>query len=108
MGIDVTPVGSAAFEPASGAPGSRRERPVHDAAAISSGAVPDAPPPEVLDAIGVAAGAVDELHAQGRELRFDLDESGRVQVQVQDLDGNVLGAIAPSRALDVATGARLQ
>jgi hypothetical protein len=108
MGIDLTPVGSTAFEPASDAAGSRRPRPVYDAAAISSGTVPDAPPPEVLDAIGVAAGAVDELHAQGRELRFDLDEeTGHVLVQVHDLDGNVLGTIPPSRALDVATGAPL-
>lgn len=85
-----------------------RVRAAADAAAISPGAVPASPPPEVLDAVDAAARCFERLHAQGRELRFERDDaSGRVLVQVRDLDGNVLRTIPPSRALDVATGAAL-
>jgi flagellar protein FlaG len=107
MGIDVTAIGSTGPEP----PLERAARPapaVFDAAAISPGEVPDGPPPEVLDAVGAAARAYEELHAEGRELRFDLDaDSGHVTVEVRDLDGHVLRTIPPSQALDVATGSPL-
>jgi len=107
MGIDLTPIGRTAFEPPAD-PVRRAPASAFDAAAISSGEVPAAPPPEVLDAIGAAARAAEELHAQGRELRFDVDDaSGHVTVQVCDLDGDVLRTIPPSRALDVATGSPL-
>ena len=42
------------------------------------------------------------------ELHFSKDsETGRVVIQVRDLDGNVLKTIPPSRALDVMSGAAL-
>lgn len=67
---------------------------------------PASPPPEVLDAIGAAADRVDELAAADRELHFSVDEgTGRVVIQVRDLDGNVLRTIPPSAALDVMAGA---
>jgi flagellar protein FlaG len=47
--------------------------------------------------------AIDEMHARGRQLHFAMDGS-RVRIEVQDLDGNVLKEIPPSRALEVATG----
>jgi len=77
--------------------------PVLDTAVLS---LPAHPPTEVLDAIGAAAERAAELRAQNRELHFSKDEvSGRVIVQVRDLDGNVIRTIPPSGALAVMAGA---
>ena len=47
--------------------------------------------------------AINDMHARGRTLHFAMD-GARVRIEVQDLDGNVLKEIPPSRALEVATG----
>jgi hypothetical protein len=79
--------------------------PVRDTAVLS---LPASPPAEVLDAIGAAADRAAELRAANRELHFHKDEaSGRVIVEVRDLDGNVIRTIPPSEALDVMSGARV-
>ncbi|HYV15179.1 MAG TPA: flagellar protein FlaG [Conexibacter sp.] len=107
MGIDLTPIGSTSLTPPRDAV-PPRARAAMDAATISPGEVPAYPPPEVLEAATAAQDAYEQLHAQGRELRFDVDEdTGRVTVAVQDLDGNVLRTIPGSKLLDVATGAPL-
>jgi hypothetical protein len=107
MGIDLTPIGSTSLTPPAGA-APRRARSAFDAATISPGEVPASPPPEVLEAATAAQSAYEQLHEQGRELRFDVDEdTGHVTVAVQDLDGNVLRTIPGSQLLDVATGAPL-
>ena len=55
-----------------------------------------------------AAERVDELHAANRELHFSRDkESGRVIIEVRDLEGNVLKTIPPSKAMDILSGADL-
>jgi flagellar protein FlaG len=112
MSLDVAPIGPI---DAAGAPdplGRRVPAPApgtDDASAISFGTVPEQPPAEVLDAIGAAAARHDELAAQGRQLVFALDaEAGGVTVELHDLDGNVLRTLAPSEALDVATGAPVE
>jgi hypothetical protein len=70
-----------------------------------SGGIPDAPPPEVLEQMSVAAQVAQELHDSGRRLRFTPDPAGaRVVVAVEDLDGNVLRTIPPSDALGIASG----
>jgi hypothetical protein len=70
--------------------------------------LPAFPPAEALDAVGAAANRVDELAAQNRELHFRKDkETGRVIVEVRDLDGNVIRTIPPSSALEVMSGAAL-
>jgi hypothetical protein len=70
--------------------------------------LPASPPPEVLDAVGAAAARAAELRAANRELHFHKDErSGRVIVQVRDLEGHVIRTIPPAHALDVMAGARL-
>jgi flagellar protein FlaG len=49
-----------------------------------------------------------ELAAQRRELHFQKDPaSGRLIVEVRDLDGHVLRTIPPSHALEVMSGAAL-
>jgi hypothetical protein len=70
--------------------------------------VPASPPPDVLREVQAAGRRAAELAAQHRELHFEKDQaSGRVVVQVRDLDGNVLRTIPPSRALEVMSGAAL-
>jgi hypothetical protein len=65
--------------------------------------VPESPPAEVLDAVGVAADRADALAAQDRELHFHRDPaSGRVLVQLRELStGEVVRTIPASHALDV-------
>jgi hypothetical protein len=69
--------------------------------------IPGSPPAEVLDQMQTAAGAQDRLAATGKALHFDLDESGKLTVQVTDLSGSVLGTASPSSVLDVASGKTL-
>jgi hypothetical protein len=74
----------------------------------SIGGVPATPPPDVLRDVQAAGRRAAELAAQQRELHFEKDPaSGRVIVQVRDLDGNVLRTIPPSHALAVMSGAAL-
>jgi hypothetical protein len=45
------------------------------------------------------------LHADGRELHFDLDpQSGRLTIEMRDLEGRVMTAVSPSEALSIAAG----
>lgn len=113
MGLDVARIDPPTFETtpraARGSRAADSGRP-HDAADVSSSEIPDSPPAEVLDAIGAAGRVAQELHAQGRELRFIPPSEhdggdGRVRIEVRDLDGRVLRTIPPSEALDVANGA---
>jgi flagellar protein FlaG len=70
--------------------------------------LPASPPPAVLDEIGAAADRAHELASLNRELHFHKDEnSGRVIVEVRDLDGNVIRTIPPSEALNVLAGESL-
>jgi FlaG protein len=74
-----------------------------DAAEI--GGIPAVPPEDALREVDRAAARADELWREQRELHFAMDEdSGRVVVQVRDLDGRVIRTIPPSEALDVMSG----
>jgi hypothetical protein len=66
-------------------------------------AIPASPPAEVIDEMLAAQRAISEMRARGRELHFNMD-SGRLRIQVRDLEGNVLKEIPPSRALEIAGG----
>jgi FlaG protein len=80
----------------------RASAPAGDVAVIS---LPPSPPPEVLDEVAAARERAAELAAQNRELHFSKDdETGRVIVQVRDLEGNVIRTIPPSGALAVLAG----
>jgi flagellar protein FlaG len=76
-------------------------------AAVNVSTLPASPPPAVLEDMHAAARVVEELHAQARELHFEVLDSGRVAVQVRDLEGNVIRTIPPAKALEVAAGAPL-
>jgi hypothetical protein len=70
--------------------------------------VPSSPPPEVWDAIAVAAGAAARLEQAGRELRFTTDpQTGRPVVELHDRDGNVLDTLSPIQVLEIASGGTL-
>ena len=89
------PAAAAASSPAQAADSAELSLPAH-------------PPTEVLDAIGAAAARAAELRADNRELHFSKDEAtGRVIVQVRDLEGNVIRTIPPSKALDIMSGAQI-
>jgi uncharacterized FlaG/YvyC family protein len=81
--------------------------PAQAAAAVTVDTLPASPPPHVLEEMFDASKVADTLHEQGRELHFEAAGSGRVVVQVRDLDGNVIRTIPPAKALDVAAGAAL-
>ena len=70
-------------------------------------AVPSAPPVEVVEAVQRAADVANELAMRSRELHFSQDKaSGRIIVQVRDLQGHVIRTIPPSTALEtLAPGA---
>lgn len=108
MSLDVAPIGPISASAAPDAAARRSAaRAAQDASTVSSDAIPARPPAEVLEAIGAAAGRHAELEAQGHQLVFkldDTDEAGGVSVELHDLDGNFVRALAPSEALDVATG----
>jgi hypothetical protein len=69
-------------------------------------AIPTAPPPEVMDEVLAAQKAIEDMHARGRQLHFEMD-AGRVKILLQDLDGNTLREIPASHALEVAGGRRV-
>ena len=77
--------------------------PREDTAVI--GGIPPVPPEDALREVDRAAARADELWRDKRELHFEMDEgSGRVIVQVRDLDGRVIRTIPPSEALDILSG----
>jgi hypothetical protein len=83
----------------------RASEPTGDVAVIS---LPPSPPPELLDEVAAARDRAAELAANNRELHFSTDEeTGRVIVQVRDLEGNVIRTIPPSHALHVMSGGAL-
>jgi flagellar protein FlaG len=107
MSLDVAPVGPSSYravnELTSSPRGVGQAAAAHDVG--PSGTVPSSPPQEVLDAMDAASRAYQALRAQGRELRFAQDtETGRMTIEVRDLDGNLLRMIPPSKLLDIATG----
>jgi flagellar protein FlaG len=77
--------------------------PREDTAVI--GGIPPVPPEDALREVDRAAARADELWRDKRELHFAMDEdSGRVIVQVRDLEGRVIRTIPPSEALDILSG----
>ena len=78
------------------------------AVAVTVDTLPASPPDSVLEEMFAASQVANTLHEQGRELHFEPTGTGRVVVQVRDLDGNVIRTIPSGKALDVAAGAPLE
>jgi hypothetical protein len=103
-GIDPVRAGRIAPEPA--AARAPREAGFADALRAQADrvdAIPASPPKEVMDEVLAAQRAIEDMHARGRTLHFEMD-SGRVKILLQDLDGNVLKQIPASKALEISTG----
>ena len=71
--------------------------------AFSVNQAPDIPEP-VVTGVENAANRYEELRRQGRELHFRVGHTGRVVVDVCDLDGNVVRTVPPETALDIIGG----
>jgi flagellar protein FlaG len=70
--------------------------------------VPASPPSYVREEVERARERAEDLASQNRELHFSKDEgTGRIVVEVRDLEGHVLRTIPPSKALEVMSGAAL-
>lgn len=77
------------------------------APAVDPWRIPDAPPPDVLDEIAVAARAHERLTSAGREVRLDLDPvSGRLRAQLFGPDGRMLAKLTATDVIDMACGER--
>jgi flagellar protein FlaG len=110
MSINLAPVGATSVQ--------RRDipesnhippRPSSDREPIDNETIPAAPPPEVHDAVAAAASAPTRLQEDGRAMSFRIDDAtGKVIVEIHDLQGNVLFTVPPSKALDIASGGTLQ
>jgi hypothetical protein len=70
----------------------------------ASAEIPASPPPDVLREIQAAGARAEELWNARRELHFEVNDSGRVVIQVRDLDGHVIRTVPPSEALDIMSG----
>jgi hypothetical protein len=69
--------------------------------------VPDRYPPlSVWREVDAAGHRADELRAAGREVHFELDErTGRIVIQLRELDGGVLRDLSAADAVAIAGGA---
>jgi hypothetical protein len=68
--------------------------------------IPASPPKEVIDEVLAAQKAIEDMHARGRTLHFEMD-AGRVKILLQDLDGNTVRRIPASEALEISTGKKV-
>jgi flagellar protein FlaG len=93
------PVAAAAVRPADAAPATAA---VH---AVTADVMPASPPHDVQAEVAQAHERAQQLAESNRELHFAKDpDTGRIIVQVRDLDGKVLRTIPPSHALAVMSG----
>ncbi len=97
--LPVRQVSDPARKDAPGAKGADFASDLSSASASSS-----SPPPEVSAEVQKAAAAAANLLAEGRELRFDYDADGRLQVKLQDTQGNAVRSVPTSEIFDFAEG----
>jgi uncharacterized FlaG/YvyC family protein len=112
MSFDIAPVAhTPSAAPASAAQPASAAAPATAKASdtVTVDTIPASPPPEVQDAMGVAAKAYQDLKDQGSELRFKVDEpSGKLVIEVHDTHGNLVFTLPPHKVLDIAAGGSLQ
>lgn len=75
----------------------------NDAVTVDVQSVPASPPPEVSAAIQTASQAYDQLAAAGQHVKFSLDSSGGLNIELQHDDGTTQ-TISGSEALRLAGG----
>jgi hypothetical protein len=111
MSFDIAPVGRTPGTVPAGTDKIQNTAPsqaVQASDSVTVDTIPSSPPPEVHEAMGVAAQAYDQLQADGRQMRFKVNEgTGKLVVEIHDLHGNLLFSVPASKALDVAGGGSL-
>jgi hypothetical protein len=114
MSSPISPLqNSAAGAPVSGSAAAERSPASSFASALDSSvaldAIPNSPPPEVLDQMASAARTYERLSARGHDLRFAHEaSSGRLTLEVRDRRGEVLQRLSPAQALELAAGTALE
>ncbi len=105
MNFNIGSVGSAGVTPVQGGSSVRNTKappPASDSAVVVD-AFPSSPPEDVHAAMATAAASYDKLQAADRHISFRIDDrSGKLQIQVHDLKGNVLFDLPPDKALQAA------
>lgn len=107
MNFNIGSVGPAGVTPVQDNGAVRGTKPPASTASAQEAVVVDAlsstPPEEVHSAMAAAAANYDKLAAVDRHISFRIDDrSGRLQIQVHDLKGNVLFELPPDKALKAA------
>jgi hypothetical protein len=113
MSFNINSVSSAASAQAAANRPTRPTPSTHAASGADSAVhvdtFPSSPPPEVHDAMAVAAQSYDKLQQAGKQLSFQVnDATGKLTVEVHDLSGNLLFTVPASKALDIAGGGSLE
>jgi hypothetical protein len=71
--------------------------------------IPSTPPAEVWRAMNAAAQHFEDMRARDRQLHFEKNpETGRVEVEVRDGNGDLIRVIPPSEALAAAGGGKVE
>ena len=109
MSFDIAPVGRTPGTAPAATDKTHNTAPSNAAQdSVTVDTIPSSPPPEVHEAMGVAAQAYDKLQSEGREMRFKVNQgTGKLVVEVHDLHGQLLFQVPGSKALDVAGGGSL-
>ena len=109
MSFDIAPVGRTPGTAPAATDKTHNTAPSNAAQdSVTVDTIPSSPPPEVHEAMGVAAQAYDKLQAQGQEMRFKVNQgTGKLVVEVHDLHGQLLFQVPASKALEIAGGGSL-
>jgi len=62
------------------------------------------PPHDVLDQIEAAGRISRQLRESGQEMRFSVEQGGRVKIELQDREGKTVRSLLATEALDIAAG----
>jgi uncharacterized FlaG/YvyC family protein len=109
MSFDIAPVGRTPGTAPAATNKTQNTAPSHAAQdSVTVDTIPSSPPPEVYEAMGVAAQSYDKLQAAGQEMRFKVNQgTGKLVIEIHDLHGELLFQVPASKALDVASGGSL-
>ena len=107
MNFNIGSVGSAGVTPVQGSGAVRNAKSsaakAADEAAVVVETFPSSPPEDVQAAMASASASYDKLAKANQHISFRIDDrSGKLQIQVHDLKGNVLFDLPPDKALKAA------
>jgi hypothetical protein len=83
---------------------SRTAKPAAAQEATAAKPLPASPPPEVHDALDVAAQVIRELEAQKVDLHFEMGPDHKVRIELRDNDGAVIREIPAAKVAEMLAG----